>query len=166
MPRIRAVLVLGALLLSACASYDGRGLQPGVAGRDEVRGLMGEPTAVRRVAGVETWEYFRGPEGFHTFMVRFRPDGRVAAIEQVYDRRFFDTVQPGMTGEEVEGILGRPFRMTPFTSRNELVWDYRWTDSPFEHLRFFHVVFDVGSARVKGTLHTIERFPSGADSHP
>ena len=37
--------LLVALLIAGCASYDGRGLKPGVSSLDDVTQLMGEPEA-------------------------------------------------------------------------------------------------------------------------
>lgn len=151
------------LLLAACASYDGRGLQPGVATGADVRALMGEPAAVHRGDAGEAWEYPRGPQGYHTFMVRLGADGRLAGIDQVFSERFFGRVVAGMGGDEVRRILGTPLRSVAFPARRERVWDYRWSDSPLDYTRYFHVVFDE-AGRVKATLHTTEYLPSGTDS--
>lgn len=149
-------------LVAACASYDGRGLQTG-ASAEAVHAVMGEPTATHAGTSGESWEYARGPQGNHTFMVRFDRDRRLLRVDQVLAFPFFDQVVAGMTADEVRRVLGTPLRSTAFPRRKELVWDYRWTDSPFDYLRYFHVVFDE-AGRVTSTMQTYEYFPSGDGS--
>ena len=63
------------LLLAGCASYEGRGLRPGVSSEAEVRGLMGPPAI--ELAGDEGGKrlaYPRGPLGTQTFMGRASSD--------------------------------------------------------------------------------------------
>ena len=61
---IRLFLVL---LLAGCASYDGRGLRPGVSSEAEVRGLMGPPAIELAVDdGGKRLAYPRGPLGTQT----------------------------------------------------------------------------------------------------
>ena len=45
------VLVAGAALVAGCASYDGRGLQPGVSSVDEVVSVMGKPAPMAAAIG-------------------------------------------------------------------------------------------------------------------
>ncbi len=154
---------LAVVVLGACVTYDGRGLRPGLSSPDDVRSAMGEPTAVHRAAAGETWEYARGPEGPHTYMLRFGGDGALLAIDQVLSAPYFERIEVGMDGEQVRRILGTPQRVSHFARRDELVWDYLWSDGNHDYRRYFHVVFDP-SGRVKSTLHTTEYPPSGPHS--
>ena len=65
------------LTMTACASYGGRGLQPGVANVSDVITSMGEPAMRWRDAdGSQQLAYPRGPAGVHTYMAFFGPDER------------------------------------------------------------------------------------------
>ena len=65
----RLAILAGAVLLAGCASYDGRGLQPGVSSADDVMALMGTPAMQWQDAdGRRQLAYPRGPEGLQTFM--------------------------------------------------------------------------------------------------
>lgn len=70
------VVLIYALLIAGCASYDGRGLTPGVSGTGDVIRLMGEP-AIRwqEPDGGQVFAYPRGPAGVQTYMVRIDPKG-------------------------------------------------------------------------------------------
>ena len=71
-----------ALTLAGCASFDGRGLTPGVSNAAEVESVMGAPAEKRQVANGETWYYYpRQPYGRMTFVARIAPDGRLIALE-------------------------------------------------------------------------------------
>lgn len=131
------------LILSGCASYDGRGLKPGMASADEVRRTMGEP-ALRwsEADGGSLWAYPRGPAGYHTFMVRLDAKGSLSSIEEVLNERGFSRIRIGKSNkDEVLKLIGPPWRETYFGSRKELAWDYRFLDA-WAFSSQFHVVFD------------------------
>ena len=46
-----AIILISALLLGACASYDGRGLQPGVSSIEDIQRVMGEPAKPGKRSG-------------------------------------------------------------------------------------------------------------------
>lgn len=146
--------MLATLLLAACAAYDGRGLQPGVADSSQIAAALGEPAMVWRDAdGSEQRAYPRGPEGAHTFMVFLSQDGRLQRIENVLDMKHFARIEPGKSNRaEVLRLLGPP---TPewtayFKARDELVWEWRFCDT-WNQLARFDVLFDAGTGIVRTT---------------
>lgn len=156
------ILVLAGLL-SACASYGGRGLQPGVATVGEVEATMG-PAALRWAEsdGGQSLAFPRGPAGYHTFIARFDAGGRLVAMHNVLEPRTFALIQEGMTQDEVLRVLGPPYPgwTVYFESRDELVWEWRFCDDWAEPARF-NVMFSGKTGRVTKTLAIPERF-----SHP
>jgi len=161
--KILLVLVL-TCLLAACAAYDGRGLQPGVAERADVERVMGPPAmAWPEAAGGEKLAYPRGPAGFHTYMVWLDPAGRLVSSENVLKTKYFARIQSGMSQEDVLRLIGPPFApwTSYFAARDELVWEWRWCDDWNEPARF-NVLFDgtTGKVRSTGSLTEAQRFPS------
>ena len=139
-------------LLTGCASYDGRGLQPGVSRLDDVERLMGAPAMRWRQAnGGERLAYPRGPAGFHTFMLETDPSDVLLSKENVLQPKHFARLRVGMTQDEVLRIIGPPYApwTVYFEARDELVWEWRYCDDWSEPARF-NVLFD----QTKGTLRT------------
>src|SRR5512140_3871833 len=106
---MRLIVLLVSLALAACASYSGAGLRPGEARLDDVVRVMGQP-AMRwqEPDGSVQLAYPRGPEGFHTFMVKLGPDGRLQSTLNVLDAAGVAKIRPGMTQEQVLRVLGPP----------------------------------------------------------
>ena len=96
-----------ALFIAGCASYDGRGLKPGISTADDVIQLMGQP-AMRwqEAGGGELLAYPRGPAGFQTYMVMVDSKGVMSSINGVLDMKHFAMIRQGMTKDEVLRILG------------------------------------------------------------
>ena len=94
------ITLIFALVIAGCASYDGRGLKPGVSSREDVIQLMGEP-AMRwqEPDGGQLLAYPRGPAGVQTYMVRIDPRGYFASIENVLVPKHFARLREGMTQE-------------------------------------------------------------------
>lgn len=154
------------LTLAACASYDGAGLRPGASG-DEIRSTMGKPDTIWRESdGGATWEYARGPQGLHTYMVRLGSDDRLREIRQVLNTETFASIRPGtMTREEVHRLLGTPARELYFALKDEQVWDYRYFDVISRYEYAFSVHFNPLGV-VSGTETTPDDpryFSSGSD---
>jgi hypothetical protein len=106
-------------------------LQAGVSTEADVRAEFGEPETVWMGAGGErTLEYNRQPEGRTNFMVTIGADGRMTALRQVLEPATFRQVAPGMTADEVRRMLGRPAKVTPYGLRNQVAWDWRYTQPP------------------------------------
>lgn len=142
-----------ALALAGCASYSGRGLQPGSATLADVLKVMGTPARQWRDAdGSQQLAYPRGPSGYHTFMVHLGPDGRLQRIENVLDTPFFALIRPGMDDEQVTRILGpsQPFWTTVTPARRERVREWRYCDD-WNAASRFDVLFDTDSGRVRST---------------
>lgn len=116
-----------ALLAAGCASYDGRGLGPGVSAQ-EVRQLMGAPAAIYPDAqGGQRWAYPRGPAGLHTYMARIDASGRLSRIDQVLDQAFFAQLRIGQDRQsEVLALLGPYWQSAYFERQKELVWTWRF----------------------------------------
>ena len=70
-------------LLTACASFDGRGLVPGQSTAADVEASMGRAAQKRPAAGGETVYYYpQLPWGYATDGARIGADGRLVAVEQ------------------------------------------------------------------------------------
>ncbi len=149
-------------LLSACASYDGRGLQAGLSTRQDVERLMGPPALRWAVqTGGEQLAYPRGPMGYHTYMVMIDASDRLLSIRNVLEPSTFARIGEGMSQDEILQWLGPP---TPewtsyFERRDELVWEWRYCDDWGEAARF-NVLFDGtrGTVRSTGSLTEKQRF--------
>ena len=164
----RWLVLFSALILCACASYDGRGLKPGAAGLDDVLRVMGQPAMRWRNEDKSTQlVYPRGPMGFHTYMVNIGADGKLMKIENVLDRKFFSRIKPGMTKDQVLHILGpsNPDWTEYFKARDELVWEWRYCDDWATAARF-DVLFDNSKGTVRSTMSMTEdmMWPMGVGS--
>ena len=150
---LRGPLVVGVLLVAACAGYGGSNLRPGVSTLPEVVASMGEPAMVwSNPDGSAQLAYPRGPAGTQTFMVHVAPDGRLQRIEKVLNTAHFARVQAGMGRDEVLHILGPSgSRWTQFYSlSNQLAWSWLFCNS-WNSQEFFDVMFDAGSGIVRST---------------
>jgi hypothetical protein len=157
-------VLLAALLLSGCASFDGRGLEPGKATEAQVRALMG-PTALelKRPNG-DTWLYFaRHPLGRATFVATIGPDGVLRGIEQRLTYWNVHAVKEGMRMEEVRQLLGPPREVSHFERQKREVWEYAWRDGP--RARILWVQFsDDGVAREVIETNDREADPGATDA--
>ena len=147
------IALIFAFLIAGCASYDGRGLKPGISTGAEVVQLMGEPAMRwRDPDGSEQLAYPRGPAGFTTYMVRIDSKGVMTSLENVLDMKHFARIREGMNKEEVLRTLGpsQPQWTVYFDRRDELVWEWRYCDAWNEPARF-DVLFDNTSGKVRST---------------
>jgi len=146
--------LIAALLLSACASYSGSGLKPGESSLEQVQALMGPP-ALRwqDPDGSIQLAYPRGPAGFHTYMVRLGPDGRLKSIENVLDMQTFAAIRAGLSKDEVLRLIGPPIqsRTTYYKARDELAWEWRFRDTHVDPARFV-VLFDASAGTVRSSM--------------
>jgi hypothetical protein len=152
------ISIFSALLLVACASYDGRGLKPGENSLDDVLQLMGQPAQRWQNAdGTLQLAYPRGPMGYHTYMVSIAKDGKLRQIKNAMNEKNFARIQSGMTQDEVLYILGPPYPYWTvyFDGRDELVWEWRYCDIWNEAARF-NVLFDNTKGTVRSTLSLTE----------
>ena len=155
--RVIAPLIL-LIALFGCASYDGRGLKPGISTTADVVQLMGTP-AMRwnEPGGGELLAFTRGPSGTQTFMVRIAANGTLANKENVLDMRHFAQIQAGMTEQEVLRVIGPPFPgwTASYPARSELLWEWRYCSEYSEASRF-DVIFDSATGKVKTTQSYVE----------
>ena len=149
----KLVTLVFALLITGCASYDGRGLTPGVSSREDVIQLMGEP-AMRwqEPGGGQLLAFPRGPAGFNTYMVTIAGNGLMSSLQAVLNTKHFALIREGMTEEQVLRILGpsTPQWTVFFDRSNELVWEWRFCNAWNEPSRF-DVLFDGTTKRVRTT---------------
>lgn len=151
-----------ALLLSACASYSGRGLVVGDSSHEDVIRVMGPPALEwTDAAGSRQLAYPRGPMGVHTYMLHIGPDGKLLRIGNVLEPATFASIKAGMSGDEVLRILGPsiPSWTAYFERRDELVWGWRFCND-WNHLSRFFVLFDGTTKTVRSTLILLEERPS------
>ena len=152
------IALLTSALLTACASYSGSGLKPGEARLEDVQSLMGPPALRWQEAdGSVQLAYPRGPLGYHTFMVKLGPDGRLQSITNVLDDAGFAQIHAGLTKEQVLHVLGPPdYSLSVyFKARDELVWDWRFCSS-FGVPARFQVLFDATSGTVRSAISQVE----------
>ena len=136
---IRLFLVL---LLAGCASYDGRGLRPGVSSEAEVRGLMGPPAIELAVDdGGKRLAYPRGPLGTQTFMADIGRDGMLQGVRQVLNDDTFNGIRPGLTRDDILRRIGPPGETMRFSLSGNTAWDYRFVDT-WGYLAVFSVTFN------------------------
>jgi hypothetical protein len=115
-----------ALALAACATFDGRGLTPGVSTAADVEAVMGAPAEKRQVAGGETWYFYpRQPYGRMTFVARMAPEGRLVAIEQRLTDENVAKIIPNTTrAEQVRDLLGPPWLAGHYARLERNIWTW------------------------------------------
>lgn len=146
------------LLLSACASYDGRGLQPGAAGFDDIVRVMGQPAMQwQNSDGSRQLAYPRGPMGVHTYMAVIGADGKLKSLKNVLNEKTFAQVQPDMSKDQVLRLLGpsEPSWTAYYARRDELVWEWRYCNAWRQPARF-DVLFDARKSTVRSSMGMTE----------
>ncbi|HUN70611.1 MAG TPA: hypothetical protein VMU46_17585, partial [Burkholderiales bacterium] len=126
-PRFLLPLAAGAaFLLSACASYDGRGLIPGTSTATDVEQLMGPPAEkIAEPSGDSVWFYPRGPAGRETYAVRIAPNGVMRGIEQRLTVANLQKLVAGeTTARDVRALFGPPGYVTRLERQERDVWEY------------------------------------------
>lgn len=152
--RNRFCLPIVALLVAACASYNGRGLVPGESTLADVVRVMGKPAM--------QWEnpdrsrqlsYPRGPFGYDSFMVFVDAQGRLQRIQNVLNSETFAKVRPGMSQAEVLRLLGpsEPTWTAYYEARRELDWEWRYCDD-WAYAARFDVLLDAESGTVRSSF--------------
>ena len=137
---IAAVLLCTAL--AACDPQRVGKLEEGVSTEVDVRKQFGDPVTVTVAAdGTRTLDYPRQPEGWTNYVISIGPDGTMSALRQLLNPDNFAKVQPGMSQQQVQSILGRPAKTTPYALKKEEVWDWRFKANGQES-RLFSVSFD------------------------
>jgi hypothetical protein len=155
MKNIAALCV--ALLLAACAAYDGFTLRPGASTEAEVRGVMGQPAMeFTQPDGSRKLVFPRGPLGVQTFMAVIGPDGVLRGIEKVLMEENFYRIQPGMTRDEILRMIGPPGETMHFAGTDTTAWDYRFMDL-WGYQAIFSVIFNREGVVVSKFTRRIER---------
>ncbi len=144
---------LAALLLGACSASGG--LRVGQSELDDLFRVLGQPAQEWRAAdGSRQLAFAHGPMGTATEMAYVDANGRLIRFERnVLTMQTFQQVQPGMTGEAVQRLLGpaEPRWTAYFKARDELVWEWRYCDD-WNKLARFDVLFDGTSRLVRSTM--------------
>lgn len=157
----RTLYVASLLVLGACASYDGRSLQPGASSEDEVRRVMGPPAMeFRNPDGSRELAYPRGPLGTQTFMADVSREGVLQAVRPVLTDDIFRTIEPGMTRDQVVRLIGPPGDVMEFPRMGQLSYEYRFMDT-WHYLALFSVNFDRNDIVVGKFTRRIERNDHG-----
>ena len=136
---MRYVLVL--LLVSGCASFEGKGLVPGQSSAAEVEALMGRAADKRPGAGGETVYYFpRLPWGYATYAARIAADGKLVALEQRLTEENIAKVKPGATrADDVRELLGPPFEPMKQALSGKEIWTYPMRIAGYPRPKWFLV---------------------------
>jgi hypothetical protein len=149
-----------ALLLAACASYDGRGLVPGKSSEAEVVALMGKPAqTLQRPGGGKLLYFSRLPFGRDIYKATIGPDGLLRSLEQTLTPANIGRLQTDKTTkDEVRELLGPPYRITREPLKPYDVWEYPWRN--VSERRILWVSFsDDGIARDVIEMHDFEAEP-------
>lgn len=150
---MRAGVVLGALLVAACAGINGNNLTPGVSTRAEVIASMGPPAMVwKNPDGSEQLAYPRGPAGTQTYMAYVGADGKLQRIVGVLNEANFLLVEPGMTQAQVLRIVGPSGALWTqrYSRTNTLAWTWLYcANGNFQN--YFDVYFDATTQLVRST---------------
>ena len=122
---MRISLLIAALILAGCASFDGRGLTPGQSTAADVESVMGAPAEKRQVAG-ETWYFYpRQPYGRTTFVARLAADGRLIAVEQRLTDENVAKIIPNTTrAEQVRDLFGPPWSTLRVDRMDRDIWTW------------------------------------------
>lgn len=112
--------------LSACASFIGHGLVPGVSTAQEVLADLGQPAyRVEQPDRSATWFYSRQPAGRQNFALQMSPEGVMRSMEQVLTYANLAKVVVGQTTtEQVRAILGPPARIDRMERQQQDAWLY------------------------------------------
>lgn len=113
-------------LISGCAGYSP---SKNVIGQDRASLVadMGQPEREYVLdGGVKELHFPRGPAGSHTYFIYLDEYNQVLRWDQVLVENRFDTIQPGMTKDQVIRILGIT-KISHGLGRNwGSVWHYRY----------------------------------------
>jgi len=123
---IAAVVAAAAVVTaSGCASFDGRGLQPGQSSAADVERVMGAPAEKRQV-GAETWYFYsRQPYGRVMYVARVASDGRLVAVEQRLNDETVAKIVPNSTrAEQVRELLGPPYTAVQYRGLERDIWTW------------------------------------------
>jgi len=127
----RLAVFAAAALLAGCGALSIARLEPGKSMEAEVRQALGEPTRTYTDPdGTRQLVYPRGPEGRQTYMAVLAPDGRLVRLDQVLTEEHFRRIAVASTNtDQLERLIGPPWRKIPFPNLRQVAWDYVYQDS-------------------------------------
>ena len=127
MKPIVAILGAAALALAGCAATVSYRVSTGMS-ESEVLNIGGRPAREHKLASGETaWDYTLQPSGYFTWRVTFGRDGRVREIQNLMTYENSLKVRPGMTEDEVTGIMGPSLIRESYWTGNYSI-SYRYMD--------------------------------------
>jgi len=156
------LVVLAALALAGCASFDGGGLAPGRSTAKDVEAAMGMPAEQLKVSGGDSlWFYPKQPYGRRTYAVRVGSDGVVRSVEQVLTEENFAKIVAGVTTRgQVRELLGPPYQTTHIDRSQRDVWTYAIYSSQRDF--FLHVQMS-GDGIVREVVMLEDRYKDQGD---
>jgi hypothetical protein len=125
--------------LPACVAFaPAPAWQPGVATRDDVLRSQGPPTRIWPHAdGSSTLEYNTQPFGHTCWMFTLNAAGLLVNAQDMLLPAGREQVQPGMSADQVNRLLGRERSRVFFHFSGEDVWDWNVaSDTTSQELRF------------------------------
>ncbi|MFZ9733552.1 MAG: hypothetical protein ACO3DD_02670 [Burkholderiaceae bacterium] len=125
--RVVLLAFFGAII-SGCASYGPSQKLIGKS-RAEVVAIMGPPTQQKSLQDGTRLVYARGPYGLHTYMIDFNRSDVLTQWKQVLHEKNFESITPGMSGQEVEAIIGPSLEKSLLGRSRGEVWSYRFENS-------------------------------------
>lgn len=131
------VVILLALLLSACAGYAPNNRMLG-SSREQVIQIMGPPSTELATPEGQVMQYPRGPAGKQTYFVYLDQNGTLARWTQVLDEKNFALIKPGMRRDEVVAIIGESRDSFGLARERGYVWNYRYVNP---HCFWFQIEF-------------------------
>lgn len=123
----RLAAIAGAMALAAgCGILEMNRLEPGRSTEADVRQALGAPARVYpQPDGSRQLAFPRGPAGTQTYMAFVAPDGRLVRIEDVLSAEHLQRIAAGsMTSEQLERLIGPPWRTTAFPNLRQTAWEY------------------------------------------
>jgi hypothetical protein len=143
--KIKLLAALLVLLVSGCASFDGRGLVPGQSTAKDVEALMGVPTERMKLPdGDTTWYYARQPTGRMMYAVRFSPDGVMRSNDQLLtEKNIARLYRDTTTRDQARAIVGPPWQEARFERMGREVWEYYMFNASLdEYFLYLQFSFD------------------------
>lgn len=156
--------LLLAFAVGGCASYDGRGLEPGKSTAQDVQALMGPPSdSLDAGAGGRVLYYSRQPHGRQTFAVRVSSDGIMRGIEPILTQERLAKVRvEGIAKSDVRAILGPPYEITRMERQQRDAWEY-WMNLSAVPTRVWVSFSDDGLVREVVQVDDIPMYPDRID---
>ena len=122
---IRALIVFAFISIAGCTAYSPNRYSVGK-DRSEIMTHMGQPERQYFADGIDVLHYPRGPAGSHTYFIYIDSSNRVVRWEQVLTDERFNTIEPGMSKEQVIHLIGITKIAHDLARNRGSVWHYRY----------------------------------------